>query len=255
MIASRIAEYMRYKHIVMFPHARHALRQWRKIGKPLVVPSNCCGVLGQLATEIKPIDLSGLAPGVPVQLYGYREPGEAEIEVDPLMTGWFESPQCPSSVISFGYGKMLDAGGGGAFLTNDLSLAEEVSKGAEWPSGLTQSLNDAFMAFPETIKRRRQRMEWWDRHLGDTLIRIPREQIMPWRCIRRTLNQADQRLVVRSLRAAGTDVGTNYPRLPTIDGMFAEIWEKTVLNFFVTDDYDEARIKGACEIIKRAIGG
>jgi hypothetical protein len=52
-----------------------------------------------------------------------------------------------------------------------------------------------------------RRVEWWDRYLGDSCIRIPGEQLMPWRVIRRIPGKRDD--VVKALREAGYDVGAS----------------------------------------------
>src|SRR6185312_2012944 len=103
---------------------------WCKItGKKIKIPTNCCPALLPFADELVPIDPeTGLAP-VPIQLYGYRQEfSNADIEIDPLMTGLFGRPFAESVVISFGYAKTIDIGGGGAILTNDKSLSDELLK-------------------------------------------------------------------------------------------------------------------------------
>ena len=55
------------------------------------------------------------------------------------------------------------------------------------------------------------------------------------------------------MRAAGFDAGINYPPLPGVTDPSAVQWGKEVINLWVSDDYDETRIKAACEVIKRTL--
>ncbi len=85
----------------------------------------------------------------------------------------------------------------------------------------------------------------WDRYLGDSLMRIPAEQLMPWRVMRRAPTPGARTLIVKALRDEGLAVGTNYPPLTG-----QNIWGDTVLNFLCSPDQDKADIQKACEIIK-----
>lgn len=250
-----IAGPMGYKYAVLFPRAREAIYHASAF-QDIDLPSNICRAIFETVgrTQLIPVwDNTGMAPDIPVQLYGYREICEnAELEIDPLMTGWLGRPFAKSSIVSFGHKKMVTAYGGGAFLTSHLDLAEQMKEHSYWPEGLTAPVALAIHCLPTTIAKRFEKIALWDRHLGDSCIRIPREQVMPWRCMRRIPFGRDK--VVRALRDAGFDAGTNYPPLPGVTDAGAHEWGGTVINFFVSDDYDEPRIRAACEIVKRTIG-
>src|SRR6478609_6474053 len=136
---------MQYEHSIGLPRARDALAAWCEIeGEKISIPTNCCPALLPFAKELVPIDPeTGLAP-VPVQLYGYRQIfPNAKLEIDPLMTGLLGEPFAESTIISFGYAKTIDIGGGGAILTNDLSLADELLKFCCFPRILWSPLESA----------------------------------------------------------------------------------------------------------------
>src|SRR5512139_3134309 len=118
-----LCDIMGYRMAILFPRARDALAAWCKVTQEQIkIPTNCCAALLPFASELVPIDPdTGLAP-VPVQLYGYRQifPG-AKLEIDPLMTGLMGEPFADSAIVSFGYSKTIDIGGGGAILTGDYS--------------------------------------------------------------------------------------------------------------------------------------
>jgi hypothetical protein len=61
---------------------------------------------------------------------------------------------------------------------------------------------------------------------------------------------AERTAIVEALRAAGLDVGTNYPPLTGHNE-----WGDTVLNLFVREDYDRTDIQKAAEIIKGVVYG
>ena len=87
----------------------------------------------------------------------------------------------------------------------------------------------------------------WDRYLGDLLTRIPQEQIIPWRVIRRVTNgKRDE--VVKQLRTIGIPVGTNYPPLSGITNKYAIQWGEEVINLWTTIEKDS--IPNACEVIE-----
>ncbi len=138
---------------------------------------------------------------------------------------------------------MLDIGGGGAVLSN-----ERIEARSNFPEGLRDDLTEELKNFQYAILRRRGQIDGWDRHLGDSCIRIPQEQIMPWRVIRRIPGKRDA--VVNALREAGHAVGTNYPPLPGVTDEDAIQWGREVINFFP----EEPNISKACDIIKRTIG-
>ncbi len=140
---------------------------------------------------------------------------------------------------------MLSIGYGGAFLTNDESLADLMEEEGHWNEYYTPHLKRAINGFYEDIQQRWGEVRLWDRYLGDSLIRIPGEQLMPWRVMRRAWTPGLRNCIVRALRDGGYGVGTNYPPL---EG--SNVWGDTVLNFF---GCPAREIQNACEIIKREV--
>ena len=170
-----------------------------------------------------------------------------KLEIDPLMTGYFGKPYCENSIISFGRHKTLDINAGGAFLTNNIALAGLMATHAYFPEQLRTHLESAFSLFYSNVESRREAAEIWDRFLGDLLIRIPQEQIIPWRVIRRVPDgKRDE--VVKRLRLIGIPVGTNYPPLSGIKNKQAKQWGDEVINFWTT--IEKESIPKACEAIE-----
>lgn len=252
-VAQQIAEAMGYDYIALFLRARDALAAWRVMGSLHEMPSNICPqAYNAMPGRLVPVSpQTGIAETVPVHLYGYRSLDLiGDLDIDPLMTGLRFRPK-KHSIISFGRGKILSAGGGGAFLTNDRAVYKLMQRYSYWPSDLDAPLEGVWYWRHTNWAERWRRMEWWDRMLGDSCVRIPKQQIMPWRCIRRIPEKRDA--VVKALRAAGHAVGTNYPPLPGATDEGAIQWGHEVINFFVNDDYDEHKIANACWIIKRTL--
>lgn len=243
----KLADAMGYEYCTLFDTARNALRALAfETWWPLPIPSNICPALGREVprAQLWPVHPeTGLAEYLPVQLYGYRCRGDGyRLDLDPLMTGFLRRPIAEKSIISFGPKKMLDAGGGGALLSN------KGFKGKPFfPECLRERIEDKLKWFARDIERRRDQIETWNRYLGDSCIRIPREQIMPWRVMRRIPEKRDA--VVKALRDAGHPVGTNYPPLPGVTDLGAINWGLEVINFFP----DWPDVEGACEIIKRTL--
>ncbi len=255
-----IAGPMGYEHCVLFDCARDAISAYHHVvpAKPLALPENICPELVShmrrkchkvLFGEID--QTTGLSDGA-VHLYGYQAQGagvdEAELTIDPLMTGWVRRLRSPSAVISFGLKKMLSMGYGGAFLTNDESLANEMENMGCWNSDYTYFLRTALEDFSKRRILRFETMALWDRYLGDLLSRIPGEQLMPWRVMRRARDWLQRENIKIALRDAGYDVGTNYRPIRGTNR-----WGDTVLNFFCPPLQEKAEIKGACELIKAVV--
>ncbi len=250
---NEIAGPMGYEYCVLFDCARDAISAYHSIAdKPIALPENICP---ELASHMEKQDRviwisidqqTGLAKSA-VHLYGYQASYvEAVLAIDPLMTGWVRHLKTPSAIISFGAKKMLSLGYGGAFLTNDPALAYEMdAENGHWNTSYTQPLIEALNCFAGRIDRRREATWLWDRYLGDSLIRIPQEQLMPWRVMRRAHSRDERTAIVIALRTAGFDVGTNYPPLKGRNE-----WGDTVLNFFPYN-IDKTEIQRACELIKR----
>ncbi len=251
-----IANQLGYPYAVLFPRAREAIKAWTEItGKTLNLPSNVCSVAVEWAKQYKlyPIDDTGMAPGITTQLYGYREEGDgtSEMDLDPLGTGFFARPCATSTIVSFGAKKFISTGGA-AFATKDQGLAEAMEERGYFPPALVEYLKFHLAApvLAALRDKRRDRVYLWDKHLGDLLQRINREQIIPWRVMRMAQTPGIRLNIIDAMRVAGFDVGTNYRMMAphTID-----LWGSRILNFFVSDDYDEQEIMAACDIIARTL--
>lgn len=238
----KIANPMGYQYAALFPRARDAIWAfadcWCTPTRRLMLPSNICsevvtGLSRGQYTLIPVEDTTGLAfTTTPVQLYGYRHSVGGEIEIDPLMAGWVGKPICESAIISFGFKKTLNIGCGGAFLTSNQGLAQAMEPHQYWPGGteFTTELNLLLVHGLAKIHQERaigfERIAKWDAALGDLLPRIPMEQVMPWRVMRRVPG-GKRDAVVSALRNSGLPVGTNYPPLTG-----SNKWGDEVINFY-----------------------
>ncbi len=252
-----IAGPMGYEHCVLFDCARDALDAYHTWSPaPLGLPENICPELVTYMRDREHEVVLGLVDqltGLPVRgavhLYGYQTShiGDAQLSLDPLMTGWVRHLTTPHAIISFGLKKTLSIGYGGAFLTDDKSLAAEMENSGHW----NPDYNDLLHASLPKIKVwRLQRFDviaLWDRFLGDSLIRIPAEQLMPWRAMRRARDKGERDVIKEEVRDAGYPVGTNYPPLTGRNQ-----WGDTVLNFSV--DLERREIFEISEIVKRVVG-
>lgn len=307
-------------------------------GRPVLFPSNVCpAVLAAVAAAsadpvpvpVSPV--SGLAASstfiqaiarasasgavMPTHLYGLWSPYDSLRD-----KGWFvleNDTLCVAAVrdgsrkavgdallVSFNHLKTIDAGVGGAVLTDDRAFADELTRIARsWP-GLSRqdlavednlmlarrhlrslgrgelgehlfdldvgsaprSLPDDFRhmvaealdIFPQVVANRWKRLEMWDAalaSLSEELVSPEAELVVPWRLTLRVRRTELRDALVARLRAAGFDAGTNYPplardfpsMLPGQDD--AERWGNSVLNLWLTDVYDEARIRAAAAVI------
>lgn len=310
----------------------------------VVIPSNICPaalaalVAGDAEPRLAPVSPeSGLAddarlaaamsrvarPGMamPTHLYGMRA-DYTETRRLAAAKGWFvlendtlATAAAPDGVrrafgdallVSFGSAKTIEAGGGGAVLTDDARLAGELARRARrWPEpgaeaeavethltlarrhlralgrpdlaepllpldaghcrygfadALRAPLGRALERLPETIATRRERLQLWDRALAPfaaSLMQPPIAPAAPWRAIRRLRDPARRGPVVEALRDAGFDAGTNYPPLaesfPALLGgqghPDATEWGRAVINLWLDERYDAARIARAAEVI------
>jgi hypothetical protein len=224
-----LCELMHYERAIPFPRARDALAAWCKITKEKIkIPSNCCPALLPFASELVPVSPeTGLAP-VPVQLYGYRQifPG-AKIEVDPLMTGLFGEPFADSTVISFGYSKTIDIGGGGAILTQDKSLAEQLTRFEFFPKILCAPLEARLELIHHIIMEKKKQYEEIESEFAPYVERLPSRPVLAWR-------------FVAKLQQGGGDfhqwngyrVSRNYPPLPGVTDPGAIEWGEKVINIW-----------------------
>lgn len=245
-IERKIADAFGYEYCTLFESGRAAIRTWReKVWWPGGLPSNVCPelriVTGYRWREVAVHPLRGLA-GVGVSLYGYQDFfSYSEYHIDPLMTSYLRRWPADETVISFGRKKMLDIGYGGALLSNGRFKGR-----AFFNPQYRQRLEWKFEDLAGDIAVGRRLIDLWDAHLGDSCVRIPQEQIMPWRVMRRIPDKRDE--VVKAIRAAGYPVGTNYPPLPGVTNPGAVQWGKEVINFFPGSD-----AKAISEIVKRTL--
>ncbi len=252
-----IAGPMGYERCVLFDCARDALAAHLEVTEfVLGLPENICPEVAKAASIktlgpiLEPIDQQTGLADLPVHLYGYQaeHSAYARLSLDPLMTGWVRHLKTPSAVISFGLKKMVSIGYGGAFLTNDQFLADEMEEKGHWNDNFTDFLRASLAGLATKRILRFETFGWWDRYLADSLYRIPGEQLMPWRVMRRARDWHQRENIKIALRDAGYDVGTNYRPLSGTN-----LWGDTVLNFFCSPDITRGEIFDACEIIKRAV--
>lgn len=211
-------------------------------------------------------------------------------------------------LVSFGYAKTLEIGGGGAVLTDDHAVASELRHRANlfpplgdaaiaaeakftelrrryrqqplsmprlaegllpaelkelryaFPAQHAGSLTSRIRELPELVRRRQERAAFWEqelKRLGEVLIAPNIAPVIPWRVIRRAPCYRSR--LVSELRKNGFDAGTNFPPLvdsyPNLLGEqrfpAAEQWGSEVINFWVSDDYDDDRIKMAVGVMER----
>jgi dTDP-4-amino-4,6-dideoxygalactose transaminase len=209
-------------------------------------------------------------------------------------------------LVSFGRGKSIDGGGGGAILTNDPGLAQRLRRRAQrWPlfdaesaaleehlvlvrrhlhaigrPGLSEPLleldaaacrhrfdeatssdiDKAIDGFAETNARRMERLNRWRQALSRFAPELLPAGTAPrtaWRAAFRLREPAMRNRVAGALRAAGIDAGTNYQPLTDFAPALlagqahadADLWGKTVLTLWLTDDYDDTRIERAADVI------
>ncbi len=252
-----IAGPMGFKYAVLFPKARDALFHFSAL-QEVQLPTNICpeaanAVYPTKRTLVLIRPTTGMAPMLSVQLYGYREraSGFENLDLDPLLTGWFDKPCAKSAIISLGRKKILPLNGGGVFLTQDAALAQEMRRQEYFPGGpeYIKTVKTYLNSLPYIVEKRFKRIALWDRHLGDSCMRIPMEQIMPWRVMRRIYEKRDA--VVAALREEGIAVGTNYPPLPGVKDSAAVQWGKEVINFLIDEDQTTEYVYKASEIVKR----
>lgn len=229
-VENQLCDLMGYERAIGFPRARDALAAWCKITKEKIrIPTNCCDALLPFASELVPINPhTGLAP-VPVQLYGYRQefPG-AKIEIDPLMTGLLGEPFADSTIISFGYAKTIDIGGGGAILTQDKNLADELMGFTFFPKVLNNPLSAALDNVHSIIMEKKKQYESIENLFAPYVDRLPWRPTIPWRFIAKTSRNKAAKLA----RKFGYSVSHNYPPLPGVTDPGAIEWGERVINIW-----------------------
>ena len=221
---------MGYEYVIGFPRARDALAAWCKVtGKKIKIPTNCCEALLPFASELVPIDPeTGLAP-VPVQLYGYRQEfPSAELEIDPLLTGLFGKPFATSVVVSFGYAKTIDIGGGGGLMTNDANLYRELRPLEQWPPILSEPLAHAINSIHARIMEGKRQYEEIEKQLAAHVDRLPGRPVIPWRFVAKNpTKEARNRIDYFGYRTS-----KNYPPLPGVTDAGAIEWGNKVINIW-----------------------
>ncbi len=230
-IERSLCDLMFYSQAILFPRARDALAAWCKItGKKIKIPTNCCDALLPFASELVPINPdTGLAP-IPVQLYGYRhECPDAEIEIDPLMTGLMIRPSATTTIISFGYAKTIDIGGGGAILTLDISLANEIREFGFFPPILRTPLANALDNIHSTIMEKKKQYEEIENEFGKIIDRLPDRPVIPWRFVGKK-NELTDTVLINCRR--DFKVSRNYPPLPGVTDPGAIEWGEKVINIW-----------------------
>jgi dTDP-4-amino-4,6-dideoxygalactose transaminase len=317
---------------------------------PIIIPSNTCSAVlaAVIAAGRKPLvvsvsattglvddsELAGIveahegSPGLAVvtHLYGMladypltegaaRRVGWQLLENDSLAATAVCPPQRGYNVgqgllLSFGHGKTLDGGGGGAILTNDSNLAASLAKRvARWavfdqtadqietsvvlarrhlvalgvPEGAEavlpveaahcrhsfdyswqDQIAGAIDGFQVENNRRMDRLEAWRTALADLHdeLRVPPIPIRSaWRAIFTARGGVLRDRIVANLRMHGIDIGTNYPPLwsaaPKLLGAqrqaSGDTWGACVITLWLSDTYDDPRIRTAADIIRKTI--
>lgn len=317
-------------------------------GCPVVVPSNLCPAViaaihaaGAAPKLAQVSSRSGLAedesllramaaaprPGVvmPCHLYGLLA-DYSGLRAAAAPSGWFvlENDTLFAAaardgrriafgdalLVSFNHAKTVEAGAGGAVLTDDAALAgaltacsrawpvldaeaeavehhltlarrhlRALGQGAlgeqlleidaahtrhAFPHALRPVVEAALDRTPALVASRWERVRWWEEALAGTEADLPAPAVplsVPWRLVRFARSPALRDAVVVALREAGIDAGTNFP--PLTDGFPSLLgdqrhddavrWGQTVINLWLTEDYDQPRIRHAAEIIRAAI--
>jgi len=330
-------------HAVLFGRARAGFCAILEVlglkDRPVLIPSNICpSVAAALkAAEARivtaPVSpLTGLTdaprflntmaveskPGLvmPAHLYGLWSDvstlngrGWFVLENDTLfVTATSDSRPARASgdavLVSFNHVKTIEAGRGGAILTNDRNLAKELEKVSQsWPilsdhddeienhlilarrhlralnqshlaeplfnvesalvrRSLPETARDliaaALKAYPEAIARRQDTLSLWCKALApysSHLAPPEAESVLPWRLIRRVVRPSLRDPLIKALRQAGFEAGTNYPALssslPSIIPAHpdSDLWEKSVINLWLTQNYDSSRVQAAADLV------
>lgn len=248
---------MGYARAVLFPRARDAFRHYMEVcGVSPPLPVCICPEMATLSPDsLMDVDWTGLHPGT--QMYGYRSHHTEDLDLDPLITGWFREPSSEHRIISLGRHKILPLTGGGVFCTNNLDLADELAERSFFPGGevYAEKVQTVFSRMEEVVHNRFILIDLWDRYLGDMLERIPREQVMPWRVMRQC--PGPQRpAVIKALRMAGIAVSVNYQPSPLARGdryyPNAMKWGDTVINFPIGSGLENVAESGYERYVFRA---
>jgi len=161
-----LSELYGYRHVVLFGGARSGLRAVVEaigmVNQPILIPSNVCSAVlaAIVATKARAVAVPVSATCGMVSLHDFLEAASAESEQGILMpthlygvhhpyemireSGWFileNDTLCTATIrngqrravgdallVSFNHVKTIEAGGGGAVLTDDTALAKELTR-------------------------------------------------------------------------------------------------------------------------------
>ncbi len=111
------------------------------------------------------------------------------------------------------------------------------------------------------MEQRREAADRWTQALGGLglLVPVAGRQVNPWRSMWLVQRRRDD--LVRAIRAAGFDAGTNYPDVreyfPTVLSAMPESgarrWTETVLNLWVDDRYDRRTIQDVASVVEKTL--
>ena len=129
-----------------------------------------------------------------------------------------------------------------------------------FPAQYADRLISSIGHMADIVCRRRERAACWEqelKRLGEAIIVPDIAPVIPWRVIRRVPLNRDH--LVDKLRTNGFDAGTNFPPLTdTYPNLLrdqrhpdAEQWGNEVINLWVSDDYDDDRIKRAVAVMEQ----
>jgi dTDP-4-amino-4,6-dideoxygalactose transaminase len=141
-------------------------------------------------------------------------------------------------------------------------LAQAPGACFQFPEELCAALDGALTDWPRELDERRGRVHQWQHSLApfsDALHTPPLRCAFPWRLTLCVPHRRDQ--LVRSLRMAGIDAGTNFPPLTDSFPVLladqvqagAQQWGRDVLNLWLTPEYDAVRIGQAARVIEAAL--
>lgn len=133
----------------------------------------------------------------------------------------------------------------------------------QFPEQLAAALDSALDGWPRELDARCRRMQQWQHSLAPFAGALHTPALrcaFPWRLTLRVPDMRDR--LVRSLRDAGVDAGTNFPPLTdSFPGLLADQvqpgaqqWGREVLNLWLTPEYDAGRIGHAARVIEAALG-
>ncbi len=145
-----------------------------------------------------------------------------------------------------------------------LLLAQAPDARWRFPAALAPALDSALVGFARVLEQRRECLHLWQQALAPLASQLhtpPVACAFPWRLTLRVPDRRDD--VVRGLRAAGIDAGTNFPPLSDSFPLLladqvqpgAQQWGREVLNLWLTPEYDAPRVKQAARIIEGVFDG